>query len=369
MSPKKKKTTKKKSAIIEPLHKDQNTGAFIDPAISVTEQPEFNRILFPLMDLFLILAEEIQKIDPELASVRLDQPSKKHVQALATAIDAAAIRIIQANPSIIIDIHDTLHGLRKRLVKSGDRQLLGEVETLIEFLGTEQSEEKIARSNLIRELALKHFYIFNEFTSTIEEQLGHTIDEVFFEGMGDDEKLDVIINDFENRYPGFIAMTLEVKDPIAEMSEEEFIEIFNAGMKSILNEKLVLNLFTKEEIEKGAELAEKFYKTLTPKEKQLIQNGSPHFQKSEMFRHEIEDFLNDILTAKRMEQLIGKLEKLSSQPDYRSFAVFFEIFISHLNYLDKKTAIASILIFVFAAEARIAFQKSTALPPLLFEYF
>ncbi len=367
MSTKKKKTSKKKSAIIEPLYKDQNINFFNEPAMAIAEQPEFNRIFFPLMDLFLVLAGEMQKIDPELAFVPLEEPSEENIQAFARAIDAAATRILQADEGIILDILDTLHALRKRLLKSGERQLIGEVESLIEFLSEEQPYEEIARSLLIRELVLKHFYIFNEFSATVEEQLGVSIEQAFLNGLMDDERLEAIIDDFEKRYPGFFAMTFEqMSEP--DLPEDVIAEIFSDGMERIMNEEIVLNLFTKKEIEKGAELADKFYRTLSPKEKEMIQNGSAHFKKSEVFIHEIERFLAETLTAKRMKQLIRKLEKLSNQPKYQSLTIFFRIFISYLDHMDKKTAIRSILLFIFAAEAREAFKKSTSLATLLYWY-
>lgn len=370
MSTKKKKPSKKKSAIIEPLYKDQPPNSFKEPLTSVVEQPEFNQILFPLMDLFLILAEEMEKIDPKLAFIRLDQPSEENIQALAKAIDATATRLLQADEGIILDILDTLHALRKRLIKSGERQLIGEVESLIEFLSEEEREEEIARSFLIRELILKHFYIFNEFSSVVEEQLGINIEQAILEGLTDDERLDAIVDDFEKRYPGFIAMTFDAEEfaPEAKTPEDRFFEILNDGMERVLDGEIILNLFSKEEIEGGAELAKSFYKGLTSKEKELIQSGSGYFPKSEAFRQEIKRFLEDKLTPKRMNKLIQKIEGLKKNPENRSFLEFLEALYLYLEILDKKDAISAILSFIFAAEAREAFKKSTSLATLLYLY-
>jgi hypothetical protein len=370
LSTKKKKPSKKKSAIIEPLYKDQPPNSFKEPLTSVVEQPEFNQILFPLMDLFLILAEEMEKIDPKLAFIRLDQPSEENIQALAKAIDATATRLLQADEGIILDILDTLHALRKRLIKSGERQLIGEVESLIEFLSEEEREEEIARSFLIRELILKHFYIFNEFSSVVEEQLGINIEQAILEGLTDDERLDAIVDDFEKRYPGFIAMTFDAEEfaPEAKTQEEKIFEIFEEGMERVLDGEAILNLFSKEEIEEGAELAKSFYKGLTSKEKEMIQSGIGYFPKSEAFRQEIKRFLEDKLTPKRMDELVQKVENLRNDPENQSLSDFLGTLYLYLKIMDKEAVISIILSFIYAAEAREAFKKSTSLATLLYLY-
>ncbi len=370
LSTKKKKPSKKKSAIIEPLYKDQNVNSFNEPLISIVEQPEFNQVLFPLMDLFLILAEEMQKIDPELASVRLDQPSEENIHTFARAIDAAATRLLQADDGIILEILDTLHTLRKRLIKSGERQLIEEVESLIEFLSEEEREEEIARSFLIRELMLKHFSIFNEFSSVVEEQLGINIEQAILEGLTDDERLDAIVDDFEKRYPGFIAMTFDAEEfaPEAKTPEDRFFEILNDGMERVLDGEIILNLFSKEEIEEGAELAKSFYKGLTSKEKEMIQSGIGHFPKSVAFRQEIKRFLEDKLTPKRMNELVQKVENLRNDPENQSLSDFLGTLYLYLKIMDKEAVISIILSFIFAAEAREAFKKSTSLATLLYLY-
>ncbi|RLD16827.1 hypothetical protein DRI50_00865 [candidate division KSB1 bacterium] len=370
MSPKKKKSRKAKSVIIEPLYKDQNATSFNKPITSIVEQPEFNRIFFSLLDLSMKLIQEIQRSNPGMTIVDLEGLSEENTRILAQAIDAVGEQILKEDDTILIDIVDKLHHLRKRLIKSGQRQLIKEVEFYIEFFSSDQDVREIAHSNLIREIILKHFFIFAEFSETLEAKLGYSLDEVLLEEKGDDENLEAVVNEFEERYPGFIAKTFDVEESEleSEISQEDILEIFNSGMQSIVNEEIVLNLFTQKEIKKGAEIAKTFYEALTPKEKQMVQSGSGNFAKSEAFMQEIERFLDTILTPKRMDKILQKIEKIMKKPKYQLLTVFFDSLLFYLVELDRKNAINKILIYIFSAEVRRAFKKSTDLPTLLFWY-
>ena len=367
---------KSKKAIIEPLYKNQDEGISkgqlqsFATADAIVEQPEFDQVFFPIAEMLLILGGEMAQIDPSMIQEPKEgMPSLQEMNNFNKAISETIKRIIEIDNGLVQDVFVTLIELSNRLAQSGDKQLKNETDALIEFLSRKHRMENLADLPIFRALILKHIRIFEEFNSELEGSLGQRFDEIIEEEPTDPEVLQAIIDKFDARYPGFYEkMFMADDEDETEYDEEELTEIFKEGMEAILNNEIVLNLFTKKEMEQGAKLAEDFYKKLSSGDKELIQNMSNRFSKESEFSKAVVDFLQELITPKRLNKIIHKIEKIAQKSKYPFYDDFFEIFIPFLKSKNPKDAVDPILEEIFAAEARLAFENSTSIATLLYWY-
>lgn len=367
---------KSKKAIIEPLYKNQDKGISkgilqsAATADAIVEQPEFDQVFFPIAEMLLILGTVIAKIDPSMIQEPKEgMPSFQEMNNFNKAISETTKQILEIENGLVPDVLETLFELSNRLAKFGDKKLKNETDALIEFLNRKHRVEKLANLPIFQLLILKHIRIFEEFNSELEERLNQTFEEIIEEGPADSEVFEAIIDNYDERYPGFYEKLFmpDDEDEI-ESDEEELTEIFKEGMEGILNNEIVLNLFTKKEMEQGAKLAEDFYKKLSAKEKELVQNMSDKFSKESDFSKAVVEFLQEKITPKRMDKIIHKIEKIAQKSEYPFYDDFFELFIPFLKSKDPEDAVDPILEEIFAAEARLAFENSTNIATLLYWY-
>ena len=367
---------KRKKAIIEPLYKNQDEGISKEQvqsfatADAIVEQPEFDQVFFPIAEMLLILGGEMAQIDPSMIQEPKEgMPSFQEMNNFDKAISETTKRILEIDNGLVQDVFVTLIELSNRLAQSGDKQLKNETDALIEFLSRKHRMEKLADLPIFRSLLLKHIRIFEEFNSELEESLNQTFEEIIEEGPADSELFEAIIDKYDERYPGFYEkMFMPDDEDETEYDEEELTEIFKEGMEAILNNEIVLNLFTKKEMEQGAKLAEDFYKKLSSRDKELIQNMSNKFSKESDFSKAVVDFLQEKITPKRLHKIILKIEKIAQKSKYPFYDDFFELFIPFLKSKNPEEAVDPILEEIFAAEARLAFENSTSIATLLYWY-
>ncbi len=364
---------KRKKAIIEPLYKNQDERSLkvqsLSAASAIVKQKEFDRVYFPFVELLMIFGATLQEINPQMVQVPIDGiQTLEEMDALNKAFYETTKRILEIDYELIPFLIDTLSELSKRLAKSRDKQLKNDTDVLIEFLNKEHRIEKLAELPIFRELIVKHFHIFEYFHTELEVSLDQTFEEIMEEGPSDSDVFEAIIDNYDKRYPGFYEKLFMPEEDDFDSLTIDNVDIFNNGLFAIFESEIILNLFSKKEMEQGAKLAENFYKKLSVKDKKLVQNINDKFSKDEEFAEVVVRFLKERITPKRMNRIIQKVEKAAQKQEYQSYEDFFDMFISYLKSEWLEEVIDSTLKNIFAAEARLAFENSTNKATLLYWY-
>ncbi len=376
MTSKKKFGKKKKKAIIEPLYKPTQPAYFIQEkfitaTINIILQKEFNALLLPLVDLSEIFAEKLTELKPDILDTPPNPNDPDYIELYDQALIKTAKEFLAKDDEFIDNIMDNLLAINERLKAEPDKMLEKDVQLVIDFFKHKHSPSEIALFPLTREIILKHFTVFNEFTLKLEEEFGQSFPDFNENDPQEFEKYFEIVNAFDDRYPGFFEMLIGETDDDdeEELNLDEIEDVINQGIAAVVDGEFELDLFTKQELDKGLESAKQFYRQLSDSDKEKLRSFDARFnKKAKEFSDILSMCLIEVCTHSRLKQMGKKLQRYQKNPKYGSWYYFLDILKTMVAETNEMEMIITILTMIYTGQLRRVNRDAAQPYALLFWY-
>lgn len=332
------KPKNKKRTIIEPLIPEQENQEKFDMDVNeasahLLNQEEFNRIIFPLIDVLGIFLDEFSSLMPELESEQL--PEKIDQNKIEKNYHKALNNVIKrfTKEYVINKVTNVLFDIEDRLKDEPDDDLLISIYTLLYFMNKTDDSEK----------------------------LGQSISDILKEGPKDEAIFDSIVDDFEEMHPGFSRSMFRGEEFDFDIDfDEDYddddlyydLELIRSGVQNILNGDLDFDIFTKKEIEKGLALADAFYARLSENDKKKVERMDESFTGGKEFVDEIAAYLKEKLTPTRLKRIALKLEAYFDEEGYEKWDLFIEYLLFMIEVDEDTDLLFPILLSIYFSQLR-----------------